>query len=547
MRVALAVTGVRHVGPLERAQSEVSVVRRAADLAELIAVARSGLVDAVLVSEEADRLGRGVLEELSGGPRPVAVVAMSEVREDRARLRALGVPCLRADVDPLALAAAVQDAVCARLTGAPPALGAEEEGDALLGEPPAPAGPAGPVGPVGRPAVAERGDADGMRDVPAPAAVRVDPVAAAELDALFAAEPGGEPTPGAAERARPATDPAAGRGSDDGSGAPDPGADERLAPAARAEAGGTEASGGEEGRVVVVWGPTGAPGRTTVAVNLAAEAALAGLRTLVVDLDTYGPAVGVHLGLADESAGVARAVRSADRGPVSPADLVEAAVRVRVAGRELDVLTGLTRPDRWPELRPGALGEVLSAARRGWDRVLVDVGFCLEEDEELSFDVPAPQRNGAALAAMDAADRVLAVGGADAVSLPRLLRALETLPESVDRTRVAVVMNRVRPQASGVSPRSQVAGVWARYGPGLPIVAQLPWDPQAADRALFGGQVLAEATPHGALRRAVADLARLDPAVAAASGGARRDGVPGRRGPRARRLMPWSAPSPRTP
>ena len=120
MRVSLAVVvpeGSDLVGALERAQAEITVVRRAADLAELIAVARSGLVDAVLVAQGADQLGRGVLEEMARAPRPVGVSAMSEVREDRERLRALGVPCLRVDVEPLALAAAVQEAVRAAHTG----------------------------------------------------------------------------------------------------------------------------------------------------------------------------------------------------------------------------------------------------------------------------------------------------------------------------------------------------------------------------------------------------------------------------------------------
>jgi hypothetical protein len=40
-----------------------------------------------------------------------------------------------------------------------------------------------------------------------------------------------------------------------------------------------------------VWGPTGGPGRTTVAVNLAFEAAAIGGEVLLVDADTYGGAV----------------------------------------------------------------------------------------------------------------------------------------------------------------------------------------------------------------------------------------------------------------
>ncbi|HEX2704881.1 MAG TPA: hypothetical protein VHM65_03920, partial [Candidatus Lustribacter sp.] len=45
------------------------------------------------------------------------------------------------------------------------------------------------------------------------------------------------------------------------------------------------------GRVIAVWGPTGAPGRTMVAVNVAAEVAQAGISTLLVDADTYGGCV----------------------------------------------------------------------------------------------------------------------------------------------------------------------------------------------------------------------------------------------------------------
>lgn len=572
MRVSLAVVlpeGSDLVGALERAQGEITVVRRAADLAELIAVARSGLVDAVLVAQGADQLGRGVLEEMARAPRPVGVSAMSEVREDRERLRALGVPCLRADVEPLALAAAVHEAVRAAHTGRTADVPVDEEdrdpGD-MPAEPVVQAGPPGAEPDTGggdapahrRTAAAGRGpdreperssavgdlagEASGAEEGNGVAVVTDE-----ELAGLFGDAPG------------PALPSAAGTDVAHRT-AEAPG--ERNAVDAEAGAGGhtgPHGAGAPEGRggpgrpgpaLVAVWGPAGAPGRTTVAVNLAAEYAVSGLRTLVVDLDTYGPAVGVHLGLTEETAGVARAAHRADRGPLSAEDLVDAAVGVRVAGGRLDVLTGLTRPERWPELRPSALRQVLAEARRGWDRVVVDVGFSLEQDEELSFDVPAPQRNGAAVLALSLADRVMAVGGADAVSLPRLLRALETLPEEVPRERIEVVMNRVRPQASGVSPQAQVAGVWARYGPDLPLVAQLPWDPQAADRALFGGQVLAEAAPSGPLRRALRELARRDPEVAArATAGAQgRAGRPrvGGRGPR-RRVIPWPAPSRRTP
>src|SRR4029453_12991860 len=68
------------------------------------------------------------------------------------------------------------------------------------------------------------------------------------------------------------------------------------------------------GRLVAVWGPTGAPGRTTIAVNLAAEAALLGRSALLADADTYGGAVAQVLGLLDEAPGLAGAARSANNG-----------------------------------------------------------------------------------------------------------------------------------------------------------------------------------------------------------------------------------------
>ena len=43
--------------------------------------------------------------------------------------------------------------------------------------------------------------------------------------------------------------------------------------------------------LATVWGPKGGPGRTTVAVNLAFEAAAIGGEVLLVDADTYGGAV----------------------------------------------------------------------------------------------------------------------------------------------------------------------------------------------------------------------------------------------------------------
>ena len=68
------------------------------------------------------------------------------------------------------------------------------------------------------------------------------------------------------------------------------------------------------GRVVVVWGPAGAPGRTTVAVSLAAVLARRSRRTTLVDADPYGGSVAQHLGILDEVSGLLSAARLAADG-----------------------------------------------------------------------------------------------------------------------------------------------------------------------------------------------------------------------------------------
>ncbi|WDF32414.1 P-loop NTPase [Arthrobacter agilis] len=277
--------------------------------------------------------------------------------------------------------------------------------------------------------------------------------------------------------------------------------------AARPETEDATATG--DGRVLAVWGPSGAPGRTTVAVNMAAELAATGVSVLLVDADTYGASAGVFLGLLDESAGLAQACRVADQGAFTSAALDRVAVSVAIKGGRLRVLTGITRADRWPEVRPAALSRVLGAARSLAEVTLVDCGFCLEADEELSFDTLAPRRNGATLQCLEIADSVLAVGAADAVGVPRLVKALTELGDAVPTAVPRVVFNRVRPTAAGRAPETQLREAWERFGPPLAISAFLPADYAAADQALLAGTALLETTPGSPLRTAIAELAEV--------------------------------------
>jgi Flp pilus assembly CpaE family ATPase len=170
------------------------------------------------------------------------------------------------------------------------------------------------------------------------------------------------------------------------------------------------------------------------------------------------------------------------------------------------VLTGIPLPSRWPELRPAALRTVLGAARELARFVVVDCGFNLETDEELSFDTLAPRRNGATLTVLDDADLVLVVGSADPVGMQRLVRALTDLADAEIAAPVEVVVNKLRRGPVPGDPTAEVPAALHRFSGRTPL-ALLPYDRGALDQAMATGRTLREVRPASPLRRAVIDLA----------------------------------------
>lgn len=257
------------------------------------------------------------------------------------------------------------------------------------------------------------------------------------------------------------------------------------------------------GRVVAVWGPTGAPGRSTLSVNLAAELVDLGHSVLLVDADSYGGVLGQLLGVPDDAPGVAAACRHASAGTLDAARL--AAIELEVAPG-LRLLTGIARADRWLELRADALAAVIAMARSFASFVVIDCGFCLERDEAPAFDA-APRRNAATIAALAAADRVVGVASADPIGLSRYVRAVpECLALGGDAT-LLTVANRLRRDVVGPGePRRQVVAALGRYAD-LTDIHVVPDDRESLDRAVAAGRTLAEVAPKSAARAAFREIA----------------------------------------
>lgn len=259
------------------------------------------------------------------------------------------------------------------------------------------------------------------------------------------------------------------------------------------------------GTVITVWGPPGAPGRTTLAIGVASELAALGHAVALADVDTHGASIAPALGMLDEAPGFAAACRLAGNGALTHEELERIAQSYTSALGAFRVLTGIGRPSRWPELSGERVAGVVSLCRTWADFTVLDVGSSLENDEEISSDLFAPRRNAAAVTAVREADRLVAVGAADPVGLSRFLRAHADLDEVASTNDVTVVMNRVRASAVGMNPHGQVTRTLSRFG-GIETPVLVPHDQGALDGAVLSGRTLADSAPRSPARLAIKGL-----------------------------------------
>ena len=256
------------------------------------------------------------------------------------------------------------------------------------------------------------------------------------------------------------------------------------------------------GRVITVWGPEGAPGRSTVASMIAFELARGGAGTALIDADSHAPSLALTLGLADEGPGFPAACRQASLGALDGRELSRISAPVRVDAAVVDVLCGINRRGRWHELAEDRVTAALDAARRWVPHTVVDVGAPLEQDEELMHDLEGPRRNAATIAALRAADVIVAVCSADPVGMARFVRGYAELRAVVGATPVLVVVNRLRPGGLGLDARGQVRRALDRFA-GIRDVAFLPADLRAVDAAVLQALPVAAVAPRSALVAAV--------------------------------------------
>lgn len=234
--------------------------------------------------------------------------------------------------------------------------------------------------------------------------------------------------------------------------------------------------------VVAVWGPAGAPGRSTVALALASAAAARSVDTVLVDADTHGGSLGQLLGVLDDVSGLVAACRGVNNGRPH-----EVTTHLLDVDPSLRLLTGLPRADMWPQVRTSAMQGVLDQLRGAAQLVVVDIGAELEQPSG-----PGPSRHQTALQVVDTADVVVVVGRPDPVGLSRLVRGLHDLATIVPGVEPVVVVNQMR-STLGWKER-EVRATVARLT-GIEPVVHLPSDQSSLDLAAMSGRAPREAAP----------------------------------------------------
>lgn len=504
--VAVGDTPSGVIAELAKRTGSVQIVRRCPELAELLAACQNGLAQAAVVASGADELSATLVDRLAAVG--VSVVAIAATEHEAQRLQGLGAVPVSEQATPEQLSQFVASAVQSRRW-----LDA--------------AGYAVPTGSDARAASGGNARQETYDGASPTSAAKGGTRGSSQDNALKGAD-----HPDTAGEAEPdaAPDSVAHSGKD----VPAEGSPTGLwtrtrqrfhhsakAPSNPTGSAPTTDKNAASSTLVAVWGPIGSPGRTTVAINLAAEQAATGKSVMVIDADSYGASIAAALGLLEESASFAQACRAADQGSLSAAQFSAITTKVVFSGGTFSLLTGLTRADRWPELRAAAVARVLQRARESAQLVVVDCGFSLENDEELSYDTIAPRRNAATLAVLAEADIIYAVGSGDPVGIPRLIRGMNELQEAFPVNRVDVVVNKVRRKAAGRTPEKALAQAWERFGPSQPIQHFLPWDSDLCDRALLEGRLLLEIAPDSPLRKAIRGMdcaaVQQNPQVAVAS------------------------------
>ena len=172
----------------------------------------------------------------------------------------------------------------------------------------------------------------------------------------------------------------------------------------------------EDGKIMALWGPVGAPGRSTLALNLAANLRSYG-RVILVDGDTVEPSQVQLLAVELRASGVVNGCRLAEQAQLCEETFAPVVTNV---GAGVDLLSGITKAERWREVSEDSFATLLEWLRKHYRWIVVDLAPGASDPDEALMTL-GPSRYSAQDGTFAVADLVLEVGTADPVGMRRLI------------------------------------------------------------------------------------------------------------------------------
>lgn len=175
------------------------------------------------------------------------------------------------------------------------------------------------------------------------------------------------------------------------------------------------------GEMVFVGGFGGGVGKTRLALELAYQFAKQNNRTLLIDGDTYGPALLQYFGLAPNAKGLLEICREIERK--NNGDKIENLASTNLMSN-LDLLVGINKPSRWIDLRTSVVTQLWQLCLAQYSLVVVDGGPILEHEPLAAIETGLPKRNLVALSALAASRKVLLICPAQPLAVTKLIKGL---------------------------------------------------------------------------------------------------------------------------
>lgn len=191
---------------------------------------------------------------------------------------------------------------------------------------------------------------------------------------------------------------------------------------------------------IAVWGPTGSPGKSTIAINLAEALSRQGRRVLLLDADIINPSLALMLGFEANSHSLSTllALAQEQSSPNKIAELVTPVVS------RLDLVAGVGSATRWNEITPQAL-QVLMERVTDYDAVVLDLASEILPDNPNPLK---PTRSSLTRFLLQAVDRLVVVGRPDLIGVQRLAESLIELRKLRKSGQVHLVFNQVTKDTS---------------------------------------------------------------------------------------------------